>query len=101
MFKDIKQLSNMEDLSFIRVTNVMKTLKYAHLSNLTHDNKEKRECKVKQEVSRVKKKNNLNDSFIESTLLSLEKSICFRDEAASGTLEEGYEEKSEAVVETW
>lgn len=73
MFKANKQPSNVEECTFLRGTNGLKILEEAHLSNLIHDIKEKWECKVKQEVSWVKKKHDLNDSVIESSSPSPEK----------------------------
>lgn len=73
MFKAIKKPSNVEECSFIRVTNGLVDLKEAHLNKVTRNMEENRESSVKSVVSRVKEKHDLNDSVIESSLPSLEK----------------------------
>ncbi|XP_052625653.1 uncharacterized protein LOC128132758 [Lactuca sativa] len=73
MFKAIKKPSNVEECSFIRVTNGLVDLKEAHLNKVTRNMEENRESTVKSVVSRVKEKHDLNDSVIESSLPSLEK----------------------------
>nr|KAJ0195904.1 hypothetical protein LSAT_V11C700352860 [Lactuca sativa] len=73
MFKAIKQPSNVEECSFIRVTDGSVDLKEAHFSIVTRNIEEHRESTVQSVVSRVKEKHDLNDSVTESTLPSLEK----------------------------